>query len=129
MIRTFAACAFATAGLLALTTGANAANATARGNPTAAKSDNRPPLWLAQAPQSEPNHIFNGNGIVTAIQPAGTLTISHEAIEGLMGAMEMTFSVKPAALAKGVRPGDKIEFSVDGKSFTIVGLKVTGHTH
>jgi Cu/Ag efflux protein CusF len=67
-------------------------------------------------------------GVVTALAPAGTLTVSHEPIEGLMPAMEMTFSVKPPALANGVRAGDKIEFSVDGKTFTIVGLTVRGHS-
>jgi Cu/Ag efflux protein CusF len=125
---TFAACTFATVAVLALTTGAHAVNATAAGHRTIVISGSRS-LWLAQAQQSDPNRIFSGKGIVTAIEPAGTLTISHEAIEGLMAAMEMTFSVKPPALAKGVRPGDKIEFSVDGKTFTVVGLKVTGHTH
>ena|SRR5947209_8602246 len=85
-------------------------------------------LWLAEVQQSNAGKIFSGVGIVTAIAPAGTLTISHEPIEGLMPAMEMTFSVKPPALAKGVRAGDKIEFSVDGKTFTIVGLTVSGHS-
>jgi Cu/Ag efflux protein CusF len=55
-------------------------------------------------------------------------TINHEPIEGLMPAMEMMFSVTPRALSKGVRPGDKIEFSVEGKTYTIVDLKVVGHT-
>ena len=45
-----------------------------------------------------------------------------------MPAMEMTFSVNPRALANGVRPGDKIEFSVEGKTYTIVALKIVGHT-
>ncbi len=72
--------------------------------------------------------VFRGMGIVTAIEPAGSLTINHEPIEGLMPAMEMTFSVNPRALTKGVRPGDRIEFSVEGKTYTIVDLKVVGHT-
>jgi Cu/Ag efflux protein CusF len=45
-----------------------------------------------------------------------------------MPAMEMTFSVNPRALTKGVRPGDQVEFNVEGKTYTIVGLKVVGHT-
>jgi Cu/Ag efflux protein CusF len=85
-------------------------------------------LWLAQVQQTNAAKIFKGVGAVTALAPAGTLTVSHEPIEGLMPAMEMTFSVKPPALANGVRAGDKIEFSVDGKTFTIVGLTVRGHT-
>jgi Cu/Ag efflux protein CusF len=39
----------------------------------------------------------------------------------------MTFNVKPRALSSAVRPGDKIEFSVEGNTYTIVALKVVGH--
>ena len=86
------------------------------------------PQMLAQAQQNEPRKVFRGMGIVTAIEPAGSLTINHEPIEGLMPAMEMAFQVNPRTLANGVRPGDKIEFSVEGKTYTIVALKVVGHT-
>ena len=83
---------------------------------------------IAQAQQNEPRKLFHGVGFVTAIEPAGSLTINHEPIEGLMPAMEMAFQVNPRTLANGVRPGDKIEFSVEGKTYTIVALKVVGHT-
>jgi Cu/Ag efflux protein CusF len=73
--------------------------------------------------------IFHGVGFVTAVAPTGSLTINHEAIDGLMPAMEMMFSVKPRALAKGLRPGDKIAFDVEGKTYVIVGLSVLAHAH
>jgi Cu/Ag efflux protein CusF len=95
-------------------------------------------LWVAAllawsagptpAQQGQPQKIFHGVGIVTAIEPTGTLTVNHQPIEGLMPAMEMAFKVNPGSLAKGVRPGDKIDFSLEGKTYTIVGLKVVGHT-
>ncbi len=44
-----------------------------------------------------------------------------------MPAMEMTFSVNPRALTTGVRPGDKIEFSVEGTTYIIRAVKVVGH--
>jgi Cu/Ag efflux protein CusF len=128
MNRTLPRYAYAAGVFLALTMAANAMNATNSGNLPTPGSDNRP-LWMAQAQQSEPRKIFSGTGVVTAIEPAGTLTINHEPIEGLMPAMEMMFSVNPRALTKGIRPGDKVEFSVEGKTFTIVGLKVRGHTN
>ena len=86
------------------------------------------PQMMAQAQQNEPRKVFRGVGIVTAIEPAGSLTINHEPIEGLMPAMEMMFQVSPRTLANSVRPGDKIEFSVEGKTYTIVAVKVVGHT-
>jgi Cu/Ag efflux protein CusF len=100
---------------------------TAAGARSATVGENAP-LTMAQTKQSETRNAFHGVGVVTAIEPAGSLTINHEAIEGLMPAMEMTFPVNPRALANGVRPGDKIEFSVEGKTYTIVALKIVGHT-
>jgi Cu/Ag efflux protein CusF len=154
MHRTLTRCGFATGALLALTTGVNAMTATAARTPSALTQacaawpgngsseiqaaqaclgliraqTSSGLLWLVQAQSAEPRKTFNGKGIVTAVDPVGKLTINHEPIEGLMPAMEMMFSVRPPALAKGVRPGDEVEFSVEGKTFTIVGLKVRGHT-
>ena len=83
---------------------------------------------VARAQQSQPQKLFHGVGVVTATEPSGTLTVNHQPIEGLMPAMEMAFKVSPTSLAKDVRPGDRIDFTLDGKTYTIVGLKVVGHT-
>ena len=83
MNKTLARCTCATGVFLALTIGANAMDAAASGNRSASKG----PLPMAQAQQSEPRKIFRGVGIVTAIEPPGSLTINHEPIEGLMPAM------------------------------------------
>jgi Cu/Ag efflux protein CusF len=123
MNKTLARWACATSVFMALTMEANAMDAAASGNRPASKGL----LPMAQAQQSEPRKIFRGVGIVTAIEPAGSLTINHEPIEGLMPAMEMTFPANPRTLTNGVRPGDKIEFSVEGKTYIIVDLKVVGH--
>src|SRR4051812_43115499 len=74
-----------------------------------------------------PHRMFQGAGTGTATRPAGTLTINHEPIEGLMPAMEMTFRLNPPTLGKGVHPGDEIEFSVEGKTYIITALKVRKH--
>jgi Cu/Ag efflux protein CusF len=113
--------------LLAATIHTNAIGSTGSKNvPTGAAEI--APQMMAQAQQNEPRKVFRGVGIVTAIEPAGSLTINHEPIEGLMPAMEMMFQVSPRTLANSVRPGDKIEFSVEGKTYTIVALKIVGHT-
>src|SRR5215472_15239105 len=86
------------------------------------------PMGAAYAQQNEPAKLFHGNGVVTAVEGADALTINHQPIEGLMPAMEMTFKISPAALAKGVHPGDEVQFSVEGKTYVIRELKVVGHT-
>ena len=82
---------------------------------------------MAQTETDVSRKIFHGMGVITATKPVGSLTINHQAIEGLMPAMEMMFPVTPPALTKGIRPGDTVEFSVDGKTYTIVAIKPRGH--
>jgi Cu/Ag efflux protein CusF len=113
--------------LLTMTIQATATGATAADGRSAAGGDGGR-LRVVQAQPGEPRKIFRGVGVVTAIEPTGALTINHEPIEGLMPAMEMTFSVNPRTLSNGVRPGDRVAFSVEGKTYVIVGLKVVGHT-
>jgi Cu/Ag efflux protein CusF len=74
------------------------------------------------------NGRFQGNGVVTAIDAeTGSLTVNHQEIKGLMPAMEMLFNVDPRSLSDGVKPGDRIEFSVENKTYTIRDLKVVEH--
>jgi Cu/Ag efflux protein CusF len=81
-------------------------------------------LLLVQAQQPS-NGFYRGIGVVTAINPAtGSLTINHQKIEGLMPAMEMLFQVDPRTLSDRVKPGDKVEFQLEGKTYTIRDIKV-----
>ena len=78
--------------------------------------------------EDQPNGLFRGVGVVTAIDPAtGSLTINHQEIVGLMPPMEMLFRVDPRSLSNGVKPGDKIEFRVEGKTYRIRDIKVIDH--
>jgi len=52
------------------------------------------------------------------------LTIDHEEIEGLMPAMVMMYRVDPPSLIGGLKPGDKIEFLIDAKHYTITNVKL-----
>jgi len=84
-------------------------------------------LWtgVLQAQTVEPTGIFHGVGTVKAIDPSdGALTVNHEEIKGLMPAMEMMYRVKASAVSVGLRPGDKIAFSLDAKSYTILDVEV-----
>jgi Cu/Ag efflux protein CusF len=79
------------------------------------------PLVMAQVQRS----LYRGVGVVTDVnQETGSLTVNHEDIPGLMPKMEMLFRVEPRDLSEGVRPGDKIEFLVEAKTYKIRELKV-----
>lgn len=69
---------------------------------------------------------YEARGLVLKVDPpSSTVTVSHEAIFGYMGAMVMPFKVKHREALKDVRPGDVIEFRLrpKGSGTEIDGLK------
>ncbi len=51
------------------------------------------------------------SGLVVRIEPAAaTMTVSHDAVPGVMEAMVMPFDVREATALAGIRPGDRISF-------------------
>ncbi len=77
-------------------------------------------VFLAQA---EAPKLFYGTGTITAIDaPSGVVTLNHDAIPGLMDAMEMQFEAKPSTLLEGLKIGDKVTFTLDGKNWTLLAI-------
>jgi len=69
--------------------------------------------------------VFHGVGIVTEIQAeTGALTLDHEDIVGLMPAMVMMYRVATPELSRALRVGDRVGFDLDGKTYTILSVKV-----
>ncbi len=65
----------------------------------------------AVAPAPQPEQVFQVKGQVRSLEADGkTIHIAHEEIPGFMPAMEMPFTVKDAALLRGLQPGDKVGF-------------------
>jgi Cu/Ag efflux protein CusF len=80
---------------------------------------------VAGAARAETERLFHGSGVVTDVDAAaGSLTIRHKPIEGLMPAMEMSFTVDPPSLIGKAKKGDAVEFDVTGKTYTIKRLKI-----
>jgi Cu/Ag efflux protein CusF len=70
--------------------------------------------------------IFHGKGKITGIDAtAGLVSIDHEAIPGLMDAMEMQYEAKPAKMLEGLAIGDKVDFAVDGKTYALLEISRT----
>lgn len=68
-----------------------------------------------------------GIGVVVSVTPAdGRVVLDHEAIEGYMGAMEMSYMVTPAALLDGLKAGDKVRFTIDPDKRAIVDVVTIG---
>jgi protein SCO1/2 len=79
------------------------------------------------AQTKEASNLFHGVGVVTDLDVASAaVTLDHEAIPGLMDAMEMAYRVRSPSLIDGLHKGDKIEFTVEGSTYVIVGVKKAG---
>jgi Cu/Ag efflux protein CusF len=69
--------------------------------------------------------IFYGRGLVRAVEPGtGWLTIGHNDIMGCMPAMEMMFRVRAPEVSRAIRPGDTIDFTLDGGDYVILDAKL-----
>ncbi len=70
---------------------------------------------------------YHGSGTVRAVLTrAQRLVVDAGDIPGYMAAMEMVYRVEPASLLDGLKPRDRIEFDIDGKTATITRIKVVG---
>ena len=74
-------------------------------------------------PESHSTH-----GVVRSIQAKGrVLVIQHEKFPGFMEAMTMPFEVADPALARGLKPGDQVYFTLEkrGDGWQITSLQLT----
>jgi protein SCO1/2 len=54
---------------------------------------------------------YQATGLVLRVEPAAsTLTVSHDAVAGLMDAMVMPVTIRDGSAMKGIRPGDRVQF-------------------
>jgi Cu/Ag efflux protein CusF len=69
--------------------------------------------------------IFYGRGVVKAVEPGtGWLTLAHNDIMGCMPAMEMMFRVRAPDVSRDLRPGDTIDFTLNGGDYVILDAKL-----
>ena len=84
-------------------------------------------LTVVEARAGEAQTLFRGVGTVTEVNtPSATITVDHGEIPGYMQAMEMAYKVNPPALVDGLKTGDRIAFTIDGKTSTIVEIRKVG---
>jgi FtsP/CotA-like multicopper oxidase with cupredoxin domain/Cu/Ag efflux protein CusF len=69
------------------------------------------------------SHLHEAHGVVVSIDARKSrLLVDHEEIPGFMAAMVMNYFVSPATLLQGLRPGEKIRFTIDEDQRAIVGI-------
>jgi protein SCO1/2 len=72
--------------------------------------------------------VYIVEGTVVEVGP-DEVTLDHEPVAGLMGAMVMPFPVADKALLEGLQPGDKViaRYELDEASGKLVQVRVVGH--
>ncbi len=71
-----------------------------------------------QSPQT-----YDGVGVVLKVDiEKSRVTVDHEEIEGYMKPMVMSYMVTPEARLEGLKPGDKVRFTIDADQRAIVNI-------
>ncbi len=79
----------------------------------------------AEVEETGAEGVFYGRGVVKAVEPGtGWLTLAHNDIMGCMPAMEMMFRVRAPEVSRDLRPGDTIDFTIDGSDYVILDAKL-----
>ena len=82
----------------------------------------------AEVQETGAEGVFYGRGLVKAVEPGtGWLILAHSDIMGCMPAMVMMFRVRAPDLSRDLRPGDTIDFTIDGGNYVILDAKLVSH--
>jgi cytochrome c len=62
-------------------------------------------------------------GVIVSIDGPSALTLDHGNIPGVMPAMTMPYAAKSPDVLKGLKPGDRVDFTVDPATLTILSIR------
>lgn len=73
-------------------------------------------------PLAMPKSVTGEGKVITVVPNSDSLVVEHGGIQGFMEAMTMGYKVDPPSLLKGLKPGDKIRFTLDIEKRAIVKI-------
>jgi len=84
----------------------------------------------ADAPAAMPTpdnavHLYTGHGVIQLFQEDGRIVVlKHDAIVGFMEGMTMGFELQDVALAKGLKVGDGVDFTLQVHGYDVLIIKI-----
>ena len=92
-----------------------------RGSSPKTTAGHRLPSTIHPTTEQETRRLYKGLGVVISVDArAGRFVVDHEEIKGFMAPMVMSYQVNPAKLLQGIKPGDKVNFTIDADQRSIV---------
>ncbi len=79
-----------------------------------------------QARQTEgeaPQTVVGEGEVVATVPNASQIVLEHSEIKGFMEGMTMGYRIDPPSLLAGLKPGDKVRFTIDVQKRTITGIE------
>lgn len=67
----------------------------------------------ALRPKGVPKFVTGEGKVIAMVSGSHQIVVDHEEIKGFMDAMTMGYNVDSPSLLKGLKPGDKIRFTID----------------
>jgi Cu/Ag efflux protein CusF len=72
--------------------------------------------------KASPTVVGEGE-VVSTVPNASQIVVDHGEIKGFMEAMTMGYRVDPASLLAGLKPGDRVRFTIDVGRRAIIELE------
>jgi Cu/Ag efflux protein CusF len=61
--------------------------------------------------------------VISTVPKASQIVLEHGEIKGFMDAMTMGYRIEPSSLLEGLKPGDKVRFTIDLQKRTITHIE------
>jgi Cu/Ag efflux protein CusF len=76
-----------------------------------------------QAESARSQTVIGEGSVVATVPAASQIVLDHEAIKDFMEAMTMGYRVEPPKLLDGLKPGDRVRFTIDVQKRTITAIE------
>jgi Cu/Ag efflux protein CusF len=74
-------------------------------------------------PTGVPKSVVGVGKIIALVPESQEIVVDHEEIKDFMDAMTMGYKISSSSLLKGVKPGDKVRFTIDTDKRTITKIE------